>query len=166
MLSDHIARLFALRYLGNLAKDAIVDWALAELEVGRDSESLRILAGMRDHPYPTEVELYFFRALKELEIETPDKAQALNSYCRFIAEQIVNSSITPRNGCKELYWVYRSLDYPSELLDWLLLAEGLDPQTNVPLNSQQCDAAVTRQANELLKQNPLFSRSRFLESNS
>ena len=166
MLPDHVARLFALRYLGNLAQDAIVDWALAELEVGHDSESLRILAGMRDHPYPTEVELYFFRTLKELAIEPPDKGQALNSYCRFIAEQILNGSMTPKNGCNELDWIYRCLDYPGELQEWLLLAEGLDPQTYGDMNPQQFDAAVKRVASELLKQNPLFSRGRFLESKS
>ena len=163
MLPAHKSKVFALRYLGNLAKDAIVDWALAELEVGHDSESLRILAGMRDHPYPTEVEVYFFRALQELKIDAPDKATALSTYCGHVAEGILNDSISTSNGVTEITWVCYRLGYPRELSNWIFLAEDLDPKTYGELTQQTFDIAVKGMAKQLLMHSPLFSPQRILE---
>ena len=115
--SDLIARW----YLGTTSAREFPDWAVNELEKGRDSENLRILGSQIGAKRHDEVEDYFRKAVADLEWHLPDKVEAANAYATRLMQDIVDRAILPNEACKELHMICRSLAYPANLYNWSAL---------------------------------------------
>lgn len=118
MLSPLAQELFAKLNLSVSTTDDLADWAMTELESGRDTGALRVLAGMRGHSYPSEVEMWFERALRELDYTRPTVAESVSWYVKRICGQILSGEFTARQGIARLYALYVALGYPDDLSAW------------------------------------------------
>ena len=98
---------------------AIAEWAIRALEVGLDSPSLRILAGLRDDESHFEVDAWFARTLRELGLEAPRRA-TLRSVVLRMAREITRGELDPfraRQWAWNLYYDAQG-DVRAELATW------------------------------------------------
>ena len=142
--------LLAGRYLGWLTYEEYVDWAVGCLESGLDSKNIRILASLRKPLYSSEVENYFNRSLHDLGWHLPDRKECLMEYARGSAREIVTGTISPLDGCRKIYRVVVSLQYPKELMPWVYLDEGLEPDTYSDLSGAAWDTAIVKEAERFM----------------
>ncbi len=143
-------RLLARRYLGHRAWSDAVEWAVRELEAGRDSESLRILAGLTTPEGWSEVDDWLPRAFRELGYEWPDRETCLRAYARDVAARMVDRDMTADAGCAELYQVHRALDLAHASV-WDYLADNLHPHEGRELGDGEFDEVVIEFARKLLE---------------
>ena len=99
---------------------ALIDWAVDALVAGHDTESLVILAGMDGNP-TWQQEDYLQQAVEELElIRNPDKSDLLYRYGHYVARQVLDGELPPRDGLGQLAPVRAASDSgffcPCELL--------------------------------------------------
>lgn len=142
--------LLAGRYLGWLTYEEYVDWAVGCLESGLDSKNIRILASLRKPLYSSEVEEYFNRSLRDLGWHLPDRKECLMEYARGFARGIVAGTISPLDGCRKIYSVVVSLQYPKELMPWLYLDEGLEPETYSELSGGPWNTKIIQEAQRFI----------------
>jgi len=105
-----------------------------------------MLAATEKPYYPIEIEERFQKVLFELDWNKATKKESLLSYAKEIAQKIVSEELSPDDGCKRIYNIYKELEYTEYLNDWLWLDEGYDPEINeclydeyghYPLNKKQ-----------------------------
>ncbi len=153
MLAE-LRRLVAHKAMGLATGEDHVDWALASLEAGQDSEHLRMLAGLGARPHWQEVRDYFGWALEELGLELPPVEQVMPEYVRDVAGGIVSGTINPNAGCREIYWALLTdtLQVTQEEFEaWLYLGDGLEPGTYRNLPGAELGEAIRREAVRLLE---------------
>lgn len=104
-------------------------WSHHSLEKGISSPSLSILSSFSNGDNIFEVEAYFKRALKELEIEEPCFAESARGYIGFLAEEIIK----PDNHAhifdlaREIFLIVATeLNYPEDLMEWYEISELID----------------------------------------
>jgi hypothetical protein len=86
---------------------------------GLDSPTLRILAGLQEPLWWSEVEGIFVKAASELGFAAPATEQdALRAYARQTAQDILDDRTAPEAACQFLYRIWVALDYPNELSVW------------------------------------------------
>lgn len=117
--------------LDDLTGSAACAWALAALEAGFDSPSLRILAGLSFGPSPTlyEARPYLDAALHELELPVnASRDEILRAYARVLAEELL-AEARPVDATLELMHrtVVSPLNHAEDLMGWCYLWEGLTP---------------------------------------
>lgn len=98
-----------------------VDWAINAMCCGEDSPSLRILAGLTPPLSSFEVREYASKALRELEIEIPQGAEAISAYARDLVEEIVNSPETMQRNLRILCDMCIAEDYQEDIYDFYML---------------------------------------------
>ena len=143
--------LFAGRFLGNISSEDYVHWAIDCLENGLDSKNIRILASLGKPLYSYEAEDYFKRSLRDLGWNQPDPAECLTEYVGALAEQIVKGTVTPAEGCANIYRVCVELKYPRALMVWVYLDEGLDPENYGDLSGAALDSSIIREARRFME---------------
>jgi hypothetical protein len=118
--------LFALKYEGRATDADFVEWAVDQLQSGRDPEPVVILAGLSAPLNAHEVQQYFDQGIKALGIDPPSREEAL----RWKALQLVNRLSEREIGQEELEADVRRLaglcvllDYPDDLFVWYDLDE-------------------------------------------
>lgn len=116
--------LFFARANNRLSASDCVDWAVAMLEQGRDSKSLRILAGL-DASSVFEAEDFFQRAVRELQIKEPDASTATRAYACELAQRLAAGTLDPTESVHRLYEICVAADYPSELMVWYELDDAV-----------------------------------------
>jgi hypothetical protein len=84
-----------------------------------------MLAGMERSSSPFEVEDFFQRAARELELKESSKDVAIRSYSIDLAQQIISDEIPIREGVRRLYGLCLAGDYPSYLMIWSDLDDAL-----------------------------------------
>jgi len=89
-----IAALYSFRVL---TSEDLVEWAVGQLDKGRDSPSLIELAG-EISPRMSEVAPLFEKAMGELGVSIPSEEQAIREVRRFYAGHILSGKITPYDG--------------------------------------------------------------------
>jgi hypothetical protein len=166
-MNELTRQLFAQIYLDKITSEDFVDWAIACLEEGLDTRSLRMLAASdkpyysSDKPYYSiEIEERFNKALNELVWEKPTEKESLLSYAKMFAREIIEGNISPLKGSHEIFMISLELDYPPELKGWLYLNEGYDPVTmehlwdsyNFPhADREEWNESVIREAKKLVE---------------
>lgn len=118
--------IFGKRALYQLPAGEYVEWAGEMLAQGRDSYSLRILAGLDRLASAFEAEDYFLRSAKELGLSIPDAETAVRAYACEIARQIVDGQVGGREGVRALYRVCLATEYDPDYMVWLSLDDALD----------------------------------------
>ena len=107
----------------NLGRDA-QDWAIRELEAGRDSRHLRQLAGSTE---TDSVEDLFDRTLRELGIGAlPDRESALVLYAQELAAEYLAGRLSRESLLQELCRLCVATDYSRQLYPFYLLLWTLD----------------------------------------
>jgi hypothetical protein len=87
---------------GNLTSSQLPTIGIKGLEERIDSPSLIILAGLNKNENPSEVNYYFNQALRELEIELPNRRQAAIEYALAIVDEIISEKRDIIDGIKEI----------------------------------------------------------------
>ncbi|MCM3729787.1 hypothetical protein M3226_30100 [Neobacillus cucumis] len=119
--------LFYKIYQDDVAPFDYVNWALKMLENDNDSFSLNILSSLREPLNIFEVEDYFRRVLRELNLKEPSFEECAEYYILQIAKRILeedeNNAI---DLAYKIYEVVRELDYPDDLEEWYKISEMID----------------------------------------
>ena len=119
-------RILAEKLLTHFDSQKYVDWAVALLENGFESESLVILAGL-DSYSTEEKEKYFWESIGELGIRIEkNDSELIDYYAYFIANQVIDNKITPMLGLSRMLDVVRATDYSSKYIQFDLLDEDID----------------------------------------
>ncbi|MEQ1643075.1 MAG: hypothetical protein ABL959_06490 [Pyrinomonadaceae bacterium] len=106
------------RNYGSVEPREFADWAVMQIEAGKETPHLQMLASEFQANSITEVEPDFRRALDELGWEFPDKSEAIRRYAESILGKIVSEEIKPFEGCSQLYMMCSYADYPEYLQNW------------------------------------------------
>ena len=124
-LSTSLLHLQARRQLQNFDAQELVDWAVAALVAGYETEHLVMLAGM-DRDSREEKEAYFERAVQELSIPLPAADDStLRAYASHLAQAGAQGTIGYRDALNQLLEIYRLLDYEPRYLRLFELGEDL-----------------------------------------
>ena len=127
-LEIHI--LLARRYSGRATNQEILEWANELLNNDTDKampSSLQFLAYVARTD--SEVSQYFIKALRDLGHRVTDKIPCLNWYIEYLARQIVFGELEPIKTAEEIGAVVSELGQPKHLINWVSLAQGLDPES-------------------------------------
>jgi hypothetical protein len=111
-----------------VSKDYIL-WSHHSLKKGISSPSLSILSSFSNEDNIFEVEAYFNRAVKELEIEEPCFADSARGYIGFLAEEIIKADDPSHifDLAKEIFLIVATeLNYPDDLMKWYDISELID----------------------------------------
>ncbi len=127
------------RYVfGLLRREELPAQAVAALEQGLDSPSLRRLA-VADCDDADEVRRFVIASAHELNIAIPTRAQAGMAIARWLAAQIVNGTVHPYEGARQIWWeISHALPGEESLLPFVGLAsEYEDDVERRPLYAQK-----------------------------
>jgi len=96
--------------LGNHGYSYLIQVAIAGLLDGYESEHLAMLAGEDEKSFNAhELNSYFEKALKELNIEIPTCEQSAKTVIAYWITQIIQVEVSPRHGVEHIiYDVHRS----------------------------------------------------------
>jgi hypothetical protein len=108
-----------------VSKDYIL-WSHDSLKKGISSPSLSILSSFSNEDNIFEVEAYFNRAVKELEIEEPCFEESAWGYIGFLAEEIIKDPSIFDLAREILLIVATELNYPDDLMKWYDISELID----------------------------------------
>jgi hypothetical protein len=119
-------RLLAEKYMTYFDSQKYVDWAVALLENGLESDSLIILAGLDFYP-TEEKEKYFWESIRELgiKIEKSD-LELVDYYADFVVQQVLEDKINPMIGLSKMLDVVRATDYSSKYIQFYEIDEDID----------------------------------------
>ncbi|MCE2573746.1 hypothetical protein [Motilimonas eburnea] len=98
-------------------------WAMSLLEQGVDSPSLVILATLLKPINEFEADDYFNRVLKELNIERPSDAGAIEGYARVLMKEVIDGSLALEMGASMIYGAYIKLGYPELFGEFTVLED-------------------------------------------
>src|SRR6188768_4047904 len=85
--ADLTNKILAYRELKNFDFNDAIDWAIEMLLLDYETPSLLILAGLSKPVYSFETENYLLSSLKELNLQIPERHEAILNYCKdFIRE--------------------------------------------------------------------------------
>lgn len=103
-----------------------IEWASHALEVGADSESLRVLASLslEERPDPHEVDKYFRRSLEDLAWWPLRCEMLLRQHARDLCEGFLSGRLSPERLTHEMHQMAVDLDYPGDLSYWIGLDDG------------------------------------------
>lgn len=87
---------------GNLTTSQLPEIAILGLEEGLESESLLILGSLSRNDNSFEINEYFEKVIKELDIEFPEKRQAAIIYAQGIIDDILTGEIEIIEGIYEI----------------------------------------------------------------
>lgn len=102
MIGDSLSIVVARSVLGFADPDELVDAGVRELTAGRDTESLRILAGLGPDEVG-EARQLFERALGELGMAIFTERDAVALLSREIASQILEETVAADVGAKQIW---------------------------------------------------------------
>ena len=132
MISDLTYKVVANTVDPSFNSDECVDWAIEMLELGHETESLLILAGLSKPTNHFEMTDYLRRALKELGLEEKTGDEGIFSHSKYYIHKIANGENVKQNlknirlfcETKEyeksifnfylLYWAWDDLNYGNE----------------------------------------------------
>lgn len=114
------------RSMGFALPEDYVQWAMERLCEGLDSPSLRILAGLNTRFERDEVEPYFKKSCKELEIEMPASGVEPRKTAELVKRAYDLGDISAEDALRLLAALYQESDYSDPLLAvWYGIEEEL-----------------------------------------
>lgn len=153
-MDDSTRLLLVRRVLGETwgARSA-VEWAIEQLENGRETESILMLAGLSKSGSDWEADDYFQRSLRELGWSVPAREELLRWYADFTACRIIEEPTAPVErlaahvrGLSELAFMW-----PKGDLDvWVRVHGDYECMTAINLSEEAWRSDVLAQARALL----------------
>jgi ribonuclease D len=138
----------ALHTLGKLLTEDLPEAGTQALVEGKDSPSLRQLAGSTS-TNAFELEELLQRSLEELGLPPATKQEALRAMARYRAEQIVRGEIEPARGAG-LIWRLFTPEYPEDVTQFLQLEEMHDDPYH-RRNKKKLAAEIIKEAKRYLE---------------
>jgi hypothetical protein len=120
MISDLTYKVVAYSDLTNVNGDDCVDWAIEMLQLGHETTSLLILAGLTKPTNQFEVRDYLRQALRELELDEKTGDNATLSYSSYYIAKMANGEDVKKN-LGMVYEFCKSIDYEKNIFDFYLL---------------------------------------------
>lgn len=120
MISDLTYKVVAYSDLTTVDGDDCVDWAIEMLQLGYETPSLLILAGLTKPVNQFEVRDYLKRALSELQLDEKTGDDATLSYSSYYIIQIAQGKDVKRN-LRMVYEFCKARDYEKLIYDFYLL---------------------------------------------
>ena len=125
-LPTTLLHLQARRQLPGFDGQELVDWAVAALVAGYETEHLVMLAGMDGYP-AEEKWAYFYRSVAELELELPPADRtALYAYAIRLAEDVVAGRVTWRAGIGRIMEINGAAEHDERYSLFVELEDNLD----------------------------------------
>lgn len=115
------------RALGTANLRDYTNWAESMLYENVGSENLAILASMgyeRD-PDSEEIEMYFLKSIKDLNLSLPEDQTELRNYAEDLCKLILSDELEPEEGVSILERLYSKSDYEPLYSIWDNLGEDL-----------------------------------------
>jgi hypothetical protein len=137
--------------LGRLATSDLSDVATAMLVAGIESDSLGILAGLRQGDLPTDGGDTLERAFGELDVTRTDARSAARVIARTACEAIVEGRVQPYAGAVLLWQLYSEDPGLTELRLFVGAASEIEDH---PASSAFYEGEILRSAQELLSKRP------------
>jgi hypothetical protein len=133
--------------LGKLRSEDAIAAASSALDRGVYSESLGLL--LYEQPIWSEVEPLFTKALSELGIPVPPRAEASLAIAREYARQIIAGETSPYEGARRIWWeVANEPGADSSLLAFVGLASEWE---DAPRYRPEYEAAIIEEAQRLVR---------------
>lgn len=150
-----LVRVLALREMGRGSAADVVQWAGDALAGGHDSPSLRVLAGLSPPLNVHEVDRHLRDATGELGVSVPDREALLALFARLVARGIVDGTVPPESGVKDIYEVFRLGGSFADLGIWTGLDDALVMARDGVFGSvQDAENAIVQEAKRLLGDSP------------
>jgi len=108
--------------LSSRNSDVKINWALQLIEQGVETSNLLILASLPTPANEFETDDYFNRTLVDLGVKRPSVSSVIESYVKYLVEQILSEDLLPEVGISRLYSLYSysslaTFETPAILLD-------------------------------------------------
>ena len=136
--------------IGDASPQDLVDWAIDQIQKGKDSESLMELAWKNNPPITEARELYLC-AIEELKYELPSHKNRRILAAKKIAGQILSGDRNINDGCSELCDISRELNSPKELSVFELLAHEQYDHESLGINKNTIQPEILVAVEKLLK---------------
>lgn len=130
------------------ASDAI-DWAVAELIEGSDTDSLCRLAATLKPSDWWEVEPLLQASFAELGYPWLAETDCYWACAEATAQDIVEDRISPKAGCARMYELCNALEFSHEFIvwrQWEILLDPMDPENYLAKSPQELAAMIKSDA--------------------
>lgn len=161
-ISSLTYKVVAYQAVPNFIWDEAVDWALDMIELGFDTESLLILAGLTKPLNYFETVSYLNAAISELGLQFRSGDEGIISYSSFYVNQIAQS-IRIRENLGKLSEFVPQVDYPSSIYDFYSLYWAWDDLDDVDMQwyydgatLDNIEQLAVAKANQWMQDNELF----------
>ncbi|MGY3190165.1 hypothetical protein [Lysinibacillus sp. RS5] len=138
-----------------------VNWACEMLANGISSTSLNILSSLREPLNIFEVEDYFYRAVKEIDIQEPSHEYCAKYFIRYLLKQIIDDEYKAIDNAYEIYKVIREHFINDEWNVWYEISEMIDDyqfgDNVMNITGKSLISSIVNEANKQLKLNFLLN---------
>lgn len=148
--------LFYLIHKGTVSTEDYVNWSHYLLENEVSSTSAKIISSFSFDDSIFEVEVFFKRALNELEIRKPTFEVCSRAYICHLADKIKqeDNHLKTFDLAYVIFHIVSDLHYPDDLLEWYELSEAIDElrygDTTAKFNRDKVITRIKNEANVLL----------------
>jgi hypothetical protein len=153
-MDEATLKLFARRHLSAASAEDAADWAIAQLQLGRETPSLLIVAGLDRTATPWEVDQYLGRAMSELGWEAPPKETALRWLAAKLARHLLAHPDAPPadlyRTVREIARLWMDLGYAPELAGMYSLEDDYTILNVTGHTPEQWRSAVLEEARALV----------------
>lgn len=113
------------RYMGNALAEDYVAWAVELLVAGRDTPSLRVLAGLDPALERTDIEVYFLRCCKELKLRPVEPSENPREAAPLVRRLYRAGTLSPKETLQLMSTLFELSDRRDPLLGlWYALDIG------------------------------------------
>jgi hypothetical protein len=114
------------RWMGDAPGEDYVAWAVELLVTGRDTPSLRVLAGLIPSLERDDIEVYFLHCCKELGLELLESSDSPRDAVPFVKRLYQSGTLSPEETVHRMANFYELSDYSDPLLQpWFTLEDAL-----------------------------------------
>ncbi|WP_096156398.1 hypothetical protein [Bacillus sp. FJAT-45066] len=133
-----------------------IQWALHQLEQDQSSTSLNVLASLQEPLNIFEVEDYFHKAIKELNIEKPTIYTAVQQYMNLLLEKIIQKEASIIDLAYDIYKItWEKSDDEKLEAAWYEISEQINDYRHGDninnLTEEELNNLITKEANHWLE---------------
>ena len=122
-------KLLLYRWMGNALPEDYVAWAVEQLVDGRDTPSLRVLAGLIPTLERDDIEAYFLRTCKELELRPLESSDSPRDAVPLVRRLYRSGTLSPVETLRLMSRLYELSEYSDPLLSlWFGVKDELFPE--------------------------------------
>ena len=117
------------RWMGYALPEDYVAWAVELLVAGRDTPSLRVLAGLNPNLERDDIEVYFLRSCKELKLRPLESSDSPRDAVPLVKRLYRSGTLSPEETLQLLSRLFELSDYSDPLLGlWFAVDDEFFPE--------------------------------------